>query len=113
MLDRVSYSFISLRPSRLVSPLRQRRPSYLFHISHRYGQTRCLDFVVQALLYKASAVIVPSNQRYENLALKPRGRVFHTLQEAISRLSRGAQTDVMCATELLGLIEVDLALSSQ
>ena len=99
-------AFFSVQPSRLISLLRQRRPSYLSYIPSRYGQSLYLDQAVQTLMSKVREVLDPSNSKSRISTLVHYRRALYTLQAAIDDHSGWSQPDMLCAMQLLGLVEV-------
>lgn len=93
-------------PDQLVSLLRQRKTSYLNHIPERYGQYLCLDHAVQALVSKVHEMIDPCNSTVRIAALRTYGRALRTIEKAITSSDSTVQSDLLCAAELLRLIEV-------
>lgn len=103
-------TFFHHHPTRLVSLLRQPRTSYLYHINNRYGQSQCLDNAVRALAFQARCLLAPNDSTHLRSALISHGEAIHSLQRAIDDPRLCTQPDVLCATELLGLIEARLPL---
>lgn len=106
-------TFFHHHPTRLVSLLRQPRTSYLYHINNRYGQGQCLDHAVRALAFKARCLLAPGDSTHLTLAFKSYGEAVHSLQRAINDPRLCTQPDVLCATELLGLIEARISLKNK
>lgn len=94
------------RPDQLISLLRQQKTSYLNHIPERYGRCLCLDHAIQALVSKVREMIDPSNPAFRMAALRAYGRALHTIEKSITSGKSTVQSDILCAAELLRLIEV-------
>ncbi|KAH8812369.1 hypothetical protein F5884DRAFT_785194 [Xylogone sp. PMI_703] len=104
--------FFNQNPSQLVSLLRQRKVSYLSHIPARFGHSKFLDYALYALISKVREILNPSNLDCRTSALWEYGRALQALQAVIEDPLRRTEPDVLCATELLSLIEV-LSLSKE
>ncbi|KIM93844.1 hypothetical protein OIDMADRAFT_35307 [Oidiodendron maius Zn] len=85
--------------------IHQQRSSYLSHIPRRFGHNPCLDQAIYALLSKAREILYPSTPNIRTIALSEHGKALRMLQEAIDNAASRTQPDVLCITELLGLIE--------
>lgn len=94
------------RPGRLISLLRQKKKSYLSHIPSRLGHSLCLDHAASAVLLKARGVLGISNPTHRTLMLEEQGNALRDLQAILNDPITRTQPDILCATELLGLIEV-------
>lgn len=92
-------------PIRLVSLLRHQKASYLSHVPSRLGYDRCLDCAASALLAKAEEVLKQPTPGRRTLYLSEHGKALRVLQEYLSDPARLTQPDVLCATELLGIVE--------
>lgn len=99
-------TFFHHHPTRLVSLLRQPRTSYLYHVNNRYGESQCLDHAVRALVWKTRSLLDPGDSIHLTLALTSHREAIHSLQRAINDPRLCTQADILCATEVLGLIEV-------
>lgn len=98
-------SFYFDPPNLLMALLNQRKSSYLCHIPRRFGHNPCLDHAIYALLSKAREILYPHTPKITTIALSEHGKALRMLQGAIDNPASRIQPDVLCITELLGLIE--------
>lgn len=105
-IEQAVSAFFHHNPGRLVTLLRQKQASYLAYIPSRYGQSPCLDNAVHTLVAKVRDVLDPCNLVRQTTTLSSYGRAIGSLQASINDSTRWKHPDVLCATVLLGLVEV-------
>ncbi|KAK9783820.1 hypothetical protein SCAR479_00379 [Seiridium cardinale] len=79
---------------------------FLFYIPDRYGQCACLDLAVKALMAKVLELLDPLSSKNTTMALLSHGRALSTMQLAVMSAEYHMQPDVLCAIEILGVVEV-------
>ena len=80
--------------------------SYLQFVPSLYGTSEVITAAANCLLGKAKAVLTP-NHPCRELNLRLYAKALRSLQTAIQNQDTCSSADVLCATQLLSLHEVD------
>lgn len=99
-------AILSADPSRLASLLGQQQWSYLEYVPSRYGTSECLTAAANVLLARAHTLLAPNGHGVE-LCNRLYGTALRALQLALSDDMSAMDADVLCATQLLSVHEVN------
>ena len=113
-LSALTVIHIGLAATQLLQPasgnmtqlLKCRHPSYFDHICSRYGHLQCLDDAILCILLKARTLLCPQNDVSQPFLLASYGRALRNLQSMVNDPIKYADSDVLCAADLLALFEV-------
>jgi len=110
-VGKYTIAILSADPSRLASLLGQYQWSYLEFVPPRYGSTECLTAATDCLLARVHNVLAPNKELF-SICNRLYGKALQALQGAIANESLVMKADVLCATQLLSLVEVRAGLNS-
>ena len=110
-VSRITAQQLATKPSYLINILRHRQWSFLSYVPSRWGNTLCLDHAVRCVVsrvqdYLSSPTGLPSSQSLKQYAV-----AIASLQKALGDPHQATSPDVLCATEVMALYEVDLLLA--
>lgn len=92
-------------PSRLASLLGLYQWSYLEFVPPRYGSSECLTAATNCLLARVHNLLAP-NTESSSIFNRLYGKALQALQDAIGNENLVMNADVLCATQLLSLVEL-------
>jgi len=107
-VGRATRRAISGDPYQLVHQLRtQKQWSYLSFLPSLYGHVTCLNDAVDCAVARAQRVVSP-NQITEAQVISYYLKALDSLQKALDSPKERVKAEVLCATEILGLYEVNI-----
>jgi hypothetical protein len=99
-------TFLKKNPNGLVNLVRNQRPSYLTHVTTRYGCSDCLDDAIRCVATKAHRVLTASGKGDRAIELNLYGKALRSLQSAIDLEDGWKNPNILCAVQVLSLYEV-------
>ena len=95
-------------PSRLVDVLHCRQWSYLSFVPSKFGNTSCLDDAVRCVAAKVRHRLSSPTQPPSTVVISLYSKALASLQNALDDKKSCLEPDILCATELLAIYEVDI-----
>ena len=104
---RVTAQLLSREPHRLVHVLRYRQWSYLSFLPSRYGYSPCLDDAVHCVAARLRQWMSSPSDQPNDGVLSLYSRTLISLQSALSDPVLCLKPEVLCATAILSIYEVN------
>ncbi|KAI1386799.1 uncharacterized protein F4822DRAFT_431666 [Hypoxylon trugodes] len=86
--------------------LANRKPTYVYCLASRYGDSACFDNALRCVAVRAKRVLSPSAQISENIEAMQYVAALRSLQKAIDDPKERNRPEVLCAVNLLSLFEL-------
>ena len=106
-VGRATAKALSLQPARLLDVLRCKQWSYLSYIPSRYGQVSCLDDAAHCAVARVRHYAVSPAEPLNRNVLTLYSKALLSLQAALNDPVLCLNPDVLCATQILSIYEVD------
>lgn len=105
-VGRVTARVLACRPSLLPEVLRCQQWSYIEYVPSRIGSNETLDNAVRCVVARVRQCLLKPYEPPTNNILKGYVKAISSLQTALNDEQQCLKSDVLCATELLGIYEV-------
>jgi hypothetical protein len=100
---------LSSKPSPLPGVLLCRQRSYFSYIPSHFGHTLALDDAFRCLITSAHSKLVPCHSSRTETILSNYSKALHSLQSAVNDPKTRYSTEVLCATAVLSIFEVNIS----